>query len=67
MVNADARNDYYADLGLASNAKLEDIKKQFRGLGVWRSMVVVKSQESSWYELFCQLLNITRIGILGKN
>lgn len=47
MVKADARKDYYADLGLAPNAKLEDIKKQFRGLGVWRSMVVVKSRESS--------------------
>lgn len=47
MVKADARKDYYADLGLVPNAKLEDIKKQFRGLGVWRSMVVVKLRESS--------------------
>lgn len=44
MVKADARKDYYTDLGLAPNAELEDIKKQFRGLGMWRSMVVVKSR-----------------------
>lgn len=34
MVKADTRRDYYADLGLAPSAELEDIKRQFRKLGV---------------------------------
>lgn len=34
MVKADVRRDYYADLGLAPSAEAEDIKKQFRKLGV---------------------------------
>ena len=67
MVKADARKDYYTDLGLAPNAKLEDIKRQFKDLGMWWSMEVVKLRESSWHDLFCQLLNITQIRILGKN
>lgn len=47
MVKADAWKDYYMDLGLAPNVKLEDIKKQFKDLGMWQSMEVVKLQESS--------------------
>ena len=67
MVKADAWKDYYMDLGLAPNVKLEDIKKQFKYLDMWWSMEVVKLWESSWHDLFCQLLNITQIRILGKN
>lgn len=34
MVKADVRRDYYADLGLTPSAESEDIKKQFRKLGM---------------------------------
>lgn len=34
MVKADVRRDYYADLGLQPSAETEDIKKQFRKLGM---------------------------------
>jgi len=34
MVKADVRRDYYADLGLQSSAETEEIKKQFRKLGM---------------------------------
>lgn len=34
MVKADVRRDYYADLGLQPSAETEDIKRQFRKLGV---------------------------------
>ena len=33
MVKADAKRDYYADLGLKASATEDDIKKQFRKLG----------------------------------
>lgn len=38
MVKADVRRDYYADLGLTPSAESEDIKKQFRKLGMAGSM-----------------------------
>jgi hypothetical protein len=40
MVKADVRRDYYADLGLQTNAEAEDIKKQFRRLGECWSLFI---------------------------
>lgn len=34
MVKADVKRDYYADLDLPPTADTEDIKKQFRYLGM---------------------------------
>lgn len=34
MVKADVKRDYYADLDLPSTADSEEIKKQFRYLGM---------------------------------
>lgn len=34
MVTADVKRDYYADLGVPQSADSEEIKKQFRLLGM---------------------------------
>jgi DnaJ-class molecular chaperone len=34
MVKPDVQRDYYADLGLTPSADLEDIKKQYKKLGM---------------------------------
>ena len=33
MMKADARKDYYADLGVSPNCDTDELKKQFRKLG----------------------------------
>lgn len=45
MVKADVRRDYYADLGLQPSAETEDIKKQFRKLGMPRIQNDVRREQ----------------------
>jgi curved DNA-binding protein CbpA len=40
MVKADLSRDYYGDLGLEPGADLDAIKKQFKKLGMARSLLI---------------------------
>lgn len=46
MAKIDVRKDYYGDLGIAPSANTEEIKKQFRKLGVF-------AQFQKIYSLIC--------------
>jgi hypothetical protein len=61
MVKADLTRDYYGDLELPQNADINDIKRQFKKLGMISSLSYLPDKTNSVSQLCCTI----QIAILG--